>query len=153
MMAETHRSGVLIGTRRLLRALVGDRRGNAVVELSLIAAPLLAIIIAFFEMGRYFFLQENLANAAREGARAAAVRGAASPDPANQEDIAAIVRRHAPRFVRPDDVRVTLTFEPDNSPGARAVVRVDYHYVFILPGLSHFTNFDISGLAAMTISR
>ncbi len=152
-MDDVNRSGVLIRTRRLLRRLCGDRRGNAVVELSLIAAPLLAIIVAFFEMGRYFFLQENLANAAREGARAAAVRGAASPDPATEADIAGIVRRHAPRFVRPDDLRVSLTFEPDNSPGGRAVVRVDYHYVFILPGLSHLTDFDVSRLAAMTISR
>jgi Flp pilus assembly protein TadG len=60
------------GTRRL-----SDQRGAAAVEFALVAALLLTIVFGIFEFGRIYSELEVLASAAREGARAAAVRGTA----------------------------------------------------------------------------
>jgi Flp pilus assembly protein TadG len=139
--------------RRALADAASDRRGNAVVEFALLSVPLMAIVLGFFELGRFFFLQESLANAAREGARAAAVRGAASPNPATSADIAAIVRRHAPGFLRAQDVAVTTSYQPDNRPGGSVRVEVAYSYRLLVPWVAAFTVVDIERGAALTISR
>lgn len=139
------------GARR--RSLLGEEGGNAVVEFALLALPLVVIIVGFFELGRFFFLNESLANAAREGARAAAVRGAASPDPATPDDIRAIVRNHVPGFVPADRVEVETTFTPNNNPGGRAEIAVGYSYRLLVPWVADFTMVNIEKHAALTISR
>ena len=130
-----------------------DCRGNAVVEFALLSLPMLMIILGFFELGRYFYLSESLANAAREGARAAAVRGAASPDPADEADITTVVHAHAPGFVPANSLRVSARYTPDNSPGANVGVTVAYSYRLLVPWVAAFTTIDIEKHAALTISR
>ncbi len=133
--------------------MLGDEGGNAVVEFAMLALPLVVIIVGFFELGRFFFLNESLANAAREGARAAAVRGAASPDPATPGDIQAIVRNQLPGFVPPNQVAVETSYTPDNSPGGRAEILVGYSYRLLVPWIADFTTVTIEKHAALTISR
>ncbi|MFN4090473.1 MAG: TadE/TadG family type IV pilus assembly protein [Alphaproteobacteria bacterium] len=123
------------------------------VEFALLALPLMAILVGFFKMGRFFFLNEALANAAREGARAAAVRGAASPVPATQADIRAIVRAHVPGLIRPDSVAVDTVYEPDNSPGGQVRVVVTYSYRLIVPWIGEMTTVSIDKRSSLTISR
>ncbi|MGH2756914.1 MAG: TadE/TadG family type IV pilus assembly protein, partial [Actinomycetota bacterium] len=60
------------GTRR-----ISNQRGAAAVEFALVAALLLTIVFGIFEFGRIYSELEVLTAAAREGARAAAVRGTA----------------------------------------------------------------------------
>lgn len=50
-----------------------DQRGAAMVEFAIVAPVLLLFVFGIIEYGRYFFLYNNLTNAAREGARLAAV--------------------------------------------------------------------------------
>ena len=138
---------------RVARTAIRDRRGNAVVEFALLSLPMLLIVLGFFELGRFFYLSESIANAAREGARAAAVRGAASPKPARSEDIAAIVHRHAPGFVPAASLDVRTSYSPDNSPGASVAVTVAYSYRLLVPWIAAFTTIDIEKHAALTISR
>ena len=127
--------------------------GNVVVEFALLALPIMIIVLTFFELGRYFFLTEALANAAREGARAAAVRGSASPDPATPDDVSRFVRRLAPNFVRREDVAVMTMYDPDNAPGSNVAVRVEYSYRLLVPWVASYTTVGITKSAAMTISR
>ena len=54
-----------------------DQRGAAAVEFALIAGLLLTILFGVIEFGRIYSELEVLTSAAREGARAAAVRGTA----------------------------------------------------------------------------
>jgi len=138
---------------RTARSAIRDRRGNAVVEFALLSLPMVVIVLGFFELGRYFYLSESIGNAAREGARAAAVRGAASPQPARAEDIAAIVHRHAPGFVPADSLDVRTSYAPDNSPGASVAVTVVYSYRLLVPWVAAFTTIEIQKHAALTISR
>lgn len=139
--------------RQTAKAAIRDRRGNAVVEFALLSLPMLVIVLGFFELGRYFYLSESIANAAREGARAAAVRGASSPEPARKEDIAAIVHSHAPGFVPADSLDVRTSYSPDNSPGASVAVTVAYSYRLLVPWIAAFTTIQIEKHAALTISR
>lgn len=140
-------------SRLRLAAAARDRRGNAVVEFALLSLPMVLILLGFFEFGRYFYLAESLANAAREGARAAAVRGAASPAPVTPREVEAIVRRHAPVFVPPQRLQVTTRFDPDNSPGSSVSVTVAYGYGILVPLVAALGPVEIEKQAALTISR
>lgn len=57
----------------------GNQKGAALVEMAIILPILLLIVFGIFEFGRAMFITNTLNNAAREGARRAAV----SPAPIN----------------------------------------------------------------------
>jgi len=59
--------------RRILRRLHVEQRAAAMVEFAIVAPVLLLFVFGIVEYGRFFFLYNNLTNAAREGARLAAV--------------------------------------------------------------------------------
>ena len=138
---------------RPVRDVAACEGGNVVVEFALLLMPMLLIIFGFFEFGRYFFINDSLADAAREAARAAIVRGAASDDPATSAEIAAIVRRKVPTMVERDLLDVSVTYQPNNSPGSKVFVEVTYPIVFFLPGMSGLPAITINKVASMTISR
>ena len=70
------------GARSLLRR---RRRGTEVLELGLVAFPiLLTMVFGTIEFGTYFYVEHNMQAAAREGARAGVVA------PADQRDDAVI---------------------------------------------------------------
>lgn len=54
----------------------GNRRGGAILEMSLTLALLLNLTFGMVEFGYYFYVKNSFANAAREGARAGIVPGA-----------------------------------------------------------------------------
>jgi hypothetical protein len=58
----------------------GRSRGNATIEFTLVAIPLLFVLISTFEMARGMWLYHTLAYAVKEGTRYAVVRGQNSPN-------------------------------------------------------------------------
>ncbi len=58
--------------RAALRAIL-DRRGGIAIEFALVAPILLIILLGIIQFGFAFFIQINMTNAAREGARVLAV--------------------------------------------------------------------------------
>ncbi len=56
-----------------MRARSGDEHGAAAVEFALVLPLLLILVMGTIEWGRFFFLQQLVVNAAREGARAGSV--------------------------------------------------------------------------------
>ena len=75
----------MISTRRSRRA---HRRGQALVEFALVFPVLVLILLGIFEVGRAVFAYNTLGNAAREGARVAAVNQIEnSPDCVNNRPI------------------------------------------------------------------
>lgn len=131
---------------RLLRC----RSGNVAVEFALLLTPVLMIVFGFIEFGRFFYLQDALANAAREGARWATVRGKASDDPATAQEIAAYVTERSPSIALPT---VEVSFEPSNAPGGKVTVQVRYPFEPVVPGLNLLGSFMIDKTSSMTISR
>jgi len=67
------------------RAKIKDQRGQAIVEMALVLPILLLIVFGIIEFGRLYACDLAINNAAREGARAAAL---GAPD----EDITIIVK-------------------------------------------------------------
>lgn len=51
------------------------RRGNTIVEFTLVGIPMIFVLISTFEMARGMWLYDTLANAIKEGARYAIVSG------------------------------------------------------------------------------
>jgi Flp pilus assembly protein TadG len=67
----------------MTRALFRRRSGTELLELGLVAFPiLLTVIFGTIEFGTYFYVEHNLQAAAREGARAAVVKPAADREDA-----------------------------------------------------------------------
>ena len=58
----------------------GRARGQAMVELALIAPVLVMLLITTVDMGRAAYIYVTLSNAVREGARAAILTGTTGPD-------------------------------------------------------------------------
>lgn len=145
--------GRVAGLAASAAGVCADRRGNVIIEAALLMMPLLMMIFGFFELGRYFFVSDALADAAREGARAAIVRGATSAAPATEAEIVAMVRARAPTMIDPNRLTVSVSFSPNNSPGARVEIQVNYPIGFMLPGIGVLGPLNISKVAAMTISR
>ena len=56
-----------------MRTFGRSQQGTAMVEFAIVAPVLLLFVFGIIDYGRYFFLYNSLTNAAREGARLAAV--------------------------------------------------------------------------------
>jgi Flp pilus assembly protein TadG len=74
--------------RRQLR-LAGDERGAAMVEFAIVVSLLLVIVFGIIAFGRVYSELTVMESAAREGARAAAVRGTAADISSATTDAAA----------------------------------------------------------------
>jgi hypothetical protein len=78
------------GMRRRAPVLLRRRSGTELLELGLVAFPILLIMVfGTIEFGTYFYVEHNLQSAAREGARAGVV---APPDERDAAVIAAVER-------------------------------------------------------------
>ena len=97
--------------------------------------PLLVGIMAFSQaMSAYHFV----ASAARQASRYAIVRGAsctgwAASCPASAGDIQTYVRSITPPGIDSNNLTVTTTWLPDNSPGSNVKVTVDYNFNLDIP--------------------
>lgn len=58
-----------------MRHRFGNRRGNALIEFTLVGIPLIFVLISIFEISRAMWTYETLAHAVREGTRYAIVHG------------------------------------------------------------------------------
>ena len=59
---------------RALRFFLVDRRGGPAIEFAFVAPILIILLVGIIQFGYAFFIQNNMNNAAREGARALAVK-------------------------------------------------------------------------------
>ena len=97
-------------------------RGSAAVEFALVLPLLLLLVFGIIDFGRLLNAQLTLTQAAREGARLAAV---GQPNVVGQTQAAAI-------GLSPVNVSVT-SCPPSAGPSANAAVTVSYSFSFITP--------------------
>lgn len=106
------------------------RRGNTIVEFTLVGIPIIFVLISIFEISRGMWTYETLAHAVKEGARMAIVRGrecANLPSPANCTATIGEVAEHIRRTavgLSPDELEVTLTALAPNVAGPIVVTTV-----------------------------
>lgn len=101
-------------------------RGQAAVELALILPVMLLILMGMLDLGRLFYYEEAMANAAREGAR----YGAANPDK-TKADIIEKTKAEAP-----DITSSALTVDvncSDITSGKNRKVTVEYQFELMTP--------------------
>jgi TadE-like protein len=96
-----------------------QRRGAAVVEFAVAAPLLIVMVFGMVEASRLYEMQNQLLNAAREGARLAAMEreGILAPGQSLNEKMVADVRAYLDAAGLPGDDAV-ITIEDPDSPGS-----------------------------------
>ncbi|MEW6771806.1 MAG: TadE/TadG family type IV pilus assembly protein [Bacillota bacterium] len=123
-----------------------NERGQATVELALVLPILILILFGIMEFGRIFSAYLVITNAAREGARLAAVGASDTAIEQRVEDAAAGL----------DETKLTVTITPPAAgrvSGAEATVRVDYSVDLVTPVLSGIAPnpFPLTAQSAMRV--
>ena len=107
----------------------GSRRGQSMVEFSLVFVLFITMMAGMFEFGRALWVYTTLAHATREGARYAMVHGANNS--VTNDQIIARVRAQA-IGLSPGDVTVTPTYAPNNQIGSFVTVQATYPFSMVL---------------------
>lgn len=114
--------------RRAIRRLAGDDSGAEVVEFAVIVPLLFAFITAFISFGFVFMSQITLTQAAREGARYAAI---CKTDPACLANVNQKIKDHAPGVTIQDgNIDVTNCVDSGNTD---ATVVITYQWKINIP--------------------
>ena len=161
-------------TPRLVRRRRHGGRGQSLVEFALVFPIIMLLIMAFAEVGRAVFAFNTIANAARQGARVAAVNQLA--DVTECDETRPIEDPYEPHWsmrgcaivaaktLGITTSNITVTYEPppdttlDCDPtlhvGCIAVVTVSYHYTLTTPFVSWLiAPFTMSQTSEMPIER
>lgn len=113
---------------RLIKKLLGEKRGQALVELALILPILIVILMGTMEFGRIFHSYLVITNASREGARAGVVGLDDTGIRTKVKDVATSLSL--------SDTQINIT--PGYSSRSRGVpltVQVDYSVSLVTPVL------------------
>ncbi|HET7398031.1 MAG TPA: TadE/TadG family type IV pilus assembly protein [Intrasporangium sp.] len=115
-----------------MRASHGRRRerGASAVEFALMLPFLMLVLAGIVDFGRAFFVEIQLANAAREGARAAII------SPTNNADIQARATRAAQQV--PSLSFPTIVACPNASNEATVKAQSQIQWVFMAPAMRFF---------------
>ena len=143
---------------------MGDR-GSVAVEYALCLPFLLAFIYGIVEVSHFAYLRTTMSNVAHDGSRYAAVHSSTSAQPLAASDITTYVSSELSSLgLNPagsNGTTVTVTYNPDNSPGNTVNVAISYPFVPFMPGFDHipgasgtFSNLagPIVGVAQLTLS-
>jgi Flp pilus assembly protein TadG len=139
--------------------------GHVAVEYALSLPFLLGIIYGIVEVSHYAYLRTTMANTAHDAVRYAAVHSSQATTPATTSDVKTFVNNELSGLgLNPDGTggtTVTVTYNPDNSPGSSVNVSISYPFVPFMTGFDKipgssatFTNLagPILGSAQLTIS-
>jgi Flp pilus assembly protein TadG len=124
------------------KALARREKGQALVELSLCASFLVLVLLAVWQVGTIFSNYIDLSEAARAGARAAAISGAptASGDTASftaaQSDGVYAATQSAPNLDATHNLTITITSVTPWQAGARVRATASYPYSLSLFGVA-----------------
>lgn len=109
----------------------GDDRGAAAVEFALVAIPLLTLLIGIITFGFVFMAQITVTQAAREGARLAAI---CNQDASCLSGVPDKVESHAPGLSISDDQITVDTCPATTTPDTTASATVTVSYAVTVPG-------------------
>ena len=115
------------------------RRGASMVEFALGFMLFLSLIFATFDLGGAVWTYTSVTHAAKQAVRFATIHGAENPVTKNgsnvtDETIKQIAKSAAPGL-DPEQMRVRITWLPDNTRGSNVKVDVAYNHSFVVGGL------------------
>jgi Flp pilus assembly protein TadG len=126
--------------------------GSITVEFALTLPIVMSLLYGFVELSHYAYADIALADAARDGARYAMVRGATSASPATGTTITSYVKGRL-TLLDPSQVTVTVSYEPNNSAGSVVDVQLSYPFTPFLPGFGYIGAKTLLTSSAMTITE
>lgn len=129
MITMSRRSGryALARLSHHICRLGADCRGVTGVQYAMVLPALVGVIMGTIDMGRMMMAQNTLVHAANEATRFAMVRSATSDHVASEDDIIALVKGSMTGLNASHAV-VSVNWIPENQPGARVTVDIDYPY-------------------------
>ena len=117
---------------------IRDRRGNVAVEYALTFPYLVVLLYGILELSHYAYVQMTVANIAHDAARYAVVHGSLSTQPLAEADIGAFVDNALGNLGFNKNghggTAVTVTYNPDNTPGSTVNVSISYTFVPLMAG-------------------
>ena len=117
-----------------LRHFLPDQFGITSVQFAMVLPALFATILGTVDMGRMLMAQNTLVHVANEATRFAMVRSTSSDHAASEDDIVSLIKG---RMVGLDGelAVVSVNWIPENQPGGRVTVNVDYPYSLLALGM------------------
>jgi Flp pilus assembly protein TadG len=113
-----------------VRRAFGDQRGATLVEFALASTLFFTITFGTIEFGRMILDYNIVSNAAREGARYAAVRGSSSGRTATADQVKQYVASRSVGLLSTSNV--TVTWPTNKDPGSVVQVHVEYSFTPIV---------------------
>lgn len=114
--------------------LFSDRRGVSSLQFAMVVPAVIATVMGTVDMGRMMMAQNTLVHAANEAVRFAMVRSATSEQAASEQDIVDLVKGRM-TGLHANQATVSVSWTPQNQPGGRVTVNVDYPYELSALGL------------------
>jgi len=111
-----------------------DRRGVSSAHLALILPVVLGTIMGVIDMSGLLITKNTIMHAANEAARVAMVQHASSDQMPSTDDIIAVVKGSM-LGLDIDQAVVQVDWAPEDEPGARVTINVDYPYALSALGL------------------
>jgi Flp pilus assembly protein TadG len=128
----------------------GHKRGQSMVEFSIIAASALMLIFGMMNCAIGVYDYNFVSYAAREATRYAAVRGSSSGSAASTTDISNFVIAQS-KGLNGSKITVSTSWSPDNSPGSTVRVQVSYPFTVTIPFINGNTlNFSSTSQLIIT---
>lgn len=140
----------MTGPFSVMRRLVKDARGNALVEFALSFPVMLLVTLMIFDIGRALFVYTSVNNLAAEGVRFASVHGSASPAPRSATEVETFVISRA-AGLEPSLVNVAVVYDESAATGAAVEITVTYNLDLFLNPVFDFANITLEGNSRMTM--
>lgn len=132
-----------LGRARALRSWRQTEKGQALVEFALVLPFMLLLLFALVDFGRGFYTWLVVTNAAREGARVAAV----------QSDAATVTSKINSSAANLESSQLTITLGNVQGPrGSATTVDLSYNFQFVTPIGPMLTLVSGGSITAPTIS-
>jgi Flp pilus assembly protein TadG len=126
--------------------------GTALLEFGLVIVMFFMFVFGVMDFGRALFTYHFVSNAACEATRYAIVRGSSSTEPVTASDIESYVKSIAPEGVDRDNLIISTTWSPNDSPGSTVHVQVSDNFRFMTPVLTSY-QMTFSDASQMVISQ
>jgi len=126
--------------------------GSAILEFGLVIVMFFMFVFGVMDFGRALYTYHFVSNAACEATRYAMVRGSSSTEPVTAADIESYVKSIAPEGIDRDNLTVSATWSPNDSPGSTVRVQVGDNFRFMTPVLVSY-QMNLSDSSQMVISQ
>jgi Flp pilus assembly protein TadG len=146
------RSNAVKPRRSWRTAIRSASRGQGAAEFALVLTPCLALLFGVINFAMALYCYDFVCYSAQEAVRYATVHGATGSPVATASSIQSYVNTLVGGILNTNNVTVSTTWSPNNSPGSVVTVTVSYSYPPLTSLVSSVT-IPVTRSAAMVITQ